>query len=150
MSNEEIALIMIKAFKQGKKVLIIGNGGSASEASHFAGELICRFKRNRQSLPAIALNDPTIITAIGNDYGFERVFSRQIEGLGKKGDILITLSTSGSSKNITEAIRQAKIQGMRVISFPTNSILGEDTPITQLNHLHMIHEISRLIENEYV
>jgi D-sedoheptulose 7-phosphate isomerase len=99
-----------------KKILICGNGGSAADAQHFAAELVGRFERERASYPAIALTtDSSALTAIGNDYGFEKVFSRQVEGLGQKGDLLIAISTSGDSPNILEAVRKAASMGMQTI-----------------------------------
>lgn len=150
MSIEEIAREIIATLERGNKILICGNGGSGSEADHFSGELVCKYQRNRKSLNAISLSaNNCIITAIANDYGYEKIFSRQIEGIGKKRDLLITLSTSGASKNIKEAIIQAKRQGIKVIAFPTNNEIGTDTGATQVSHLQMIHEISRLVENFY-
>jgi len=106
----------------GNKILICGNGGSAADAQHFAAELVGRFERERPSYPAIALTtDSSTVTAIGNDYGFERVFSRQVEGLGRKGDMLIAISTSGNSPNIHEAVRKAASMGMQTIG-----LLGRD------------------------
>lgn len=106
------------ALKAGHKLLFCGNGGSASDSQHIAAEFVGRFEKNRTSLPAIALtSDIAILTAIGNDFGFEKIFSRQIEGFGKKGDILIVLSTSGRSPNILEAITQAKQQGILTLGF---------------------------------
>ena len=101
--------LYLEAFKKNNKLLICGNGGSASDAQHFSAELVGRFKKDRVSLPAIALNtDTSSITAIANDYDYKMVFSRQIEGLGQKGDILLAISTSGNSQNIKEAIKIAK------------------------------------------
>lgn len=115
---EKIAHEIIVALRAGNKIILCGNGGSASDAQHIAAEFIGRFVNERMSLPAIALTaDTAALTAIGNDFGFDRVFSRQIEGLGKKGDILIAISTSGRSPNVLEAIAQAKQQGLRVIGF---------------------------------
>jgi D-sedoheptulose 7-phosphate isomerase len=106
----------------GKKILVCGNGGSAADAQHFAAELVGRFERERASYPALALTtDSSAITAIGNDYGFEHVFSRQVEGLGQKGDMLIAVSTSGNSPNIHEAVRKAASMGMQTIG-----LLGRD------------------------
>ena len=103
------AELISKAFKTRKKLLICGNGGSASDAQHFAAEMIGRFKKNRISLPALALNtDTSAITAIGNDYDFSKIFSRQIEGIGNSGDILFAISTSGKSLNIINAAIAAK------------------------------------------
>jgi D-sedoheptulose 7-phosphate isomerase len=104
------------ALESGKKILICGNGGSAADSQHFAAELVGRFETERVSYPAIALTtDSSTLTAIGNDYGFEKVFSRQVEGLGRIGDLLIAISTSGDSPNILEAVRKASAMGMRTI-----------------------------------
>ena len=106
---ESFSKIINNALLNNKKILTCGNGGSASDAQHFSAELVGRFKKERVSLPAIALNtDTSSITAIANDYDYKRVFSRQIEGLGQKGDILLAISTSGNSKNIKEAIKSAR------------------------------------------
>ena len=108
--------------ESGKKILICGNGGSAADAQHFAAELVGRFEKERASYPALALTtDSSALTAIGNDYGFERVFSRQVEGLGQKGDMLIVISTSGNSPNIHEAVRKAASMGIQTIG-----LLGRD------------------------
>jgi phosphoheptose isomerase len=108
---------IIKAIESGKKILTIGNGGSAADALHLSEELVGRFNCERRSLPAICLaSDSTIITCIANDYGFERVFSRQIEGLGKPGDILVVFSTSGQSVNIVNGIKAAQSRDIKVIA----------------------------------
>jgi D-sedoheptulose 7-phosphate isomerase len=108
------------ALTAGRKILLCGNGGSASDASHLAAELVGRFYLDRRGYSAIALSsDPAIVTAIGNDYGFHRVFARQVEAYGDAGDVLIALSTSGKSKNVLEAILTAKHRGM-----PTLGISG--------------------------
>ena len=115
---EKMAHAILHALKAGHKLLLCGNGGSASDSQHIAAEFVGRFEKTRMSLPAIALTaDVAALTAIGNDFGFDRVFSRQIEGLGKKGDILVVLSTSGRSPNILEAITQAKHQGILTLGF---------------------------------
>ena len=115
---DKMAHAIIQALKTGYKLFLCGNGGSASDSQHIAAEFVGRFEKNRMSLPAIALTaDIAALTAIGNDFGFEKVFSRQIEGLGKKGDILIVLSTSGRSPNILDAITQAKQQGILTLGF---------------------------------
>ncbi len=109
---------IIYVLRNGKKVLLCGNGGSAADAQHIAAELVCRFQTNRRALPAIALTtDTSILTAVGNDFGFETLFSRQVEALGKEGDILIGLSTSGSSKNVALAMHRAKQMGLITIAF---------------------------------
>src|SRR3990167_1882854 len=146
MSPEAIANKLISCFRKGGKVLICGNGGSATMASHFAGELVGKFKKERLPLPAIALNDLAIITAIANDYGYFQVFRRQVEALGQKGDILVTLSTSGNSANILWAGDKAKELGMVVVTFPTNRETGKDTAGTQEEHLKLIHQVCSNIE----
>jgi D-sedoheptulose 7-phosphate isomerase len=116
------AQIMIDSLGKGNKILICGNGGSAADSQHFATELVSRFEKDRKALPAIALTtDTSGLTATGNDFGFESVFSRQVEALGNKGDILIGFSTSGNSKNIIKAIDVANKKEMKIITF-----LGRD------------------------
>jgi D-sedoheptulose 7-phosphate isomerase len=110
------------AILRGHKILIAGNGGSAADAQHIAAEFVGRYENDRPSMPAIALTvDTSALTAISNDYGFEAVFSRQIEGLGQKGDVFIGISTSGNSKNIIKAVQTAHQKGMKIILF-----LGKD------------------------
>ncbi len=105
-------------FNNEHKLLFCGNGGSACDAMHIAGEFVGRFKAERRGLPALALSaDSGILTAIGNDYGFERIFARQVEALGRKGDVLIAMSTSGSSPNVLAAIEAAKEQGVHTVLF---------------------------------
>jgi D-sedoheptulose 7-phosphate isomerase len=119
---EEAAQIIINSLKQGQKILICGNGGSAADSQHFATELVSRFEKDRAALPAIALStDTSGLTATGNDFGFESVFSRQVEALGNKNDVFIGFSTSGNSKNIIKAIQVANEKEMKIISF-----LGRD------------------------
>lgn len=144
---EEIAKVLISCFIKGSKVLVCGNGGSAAQADHFAGELICKLKEWRTPLPAISLSANTaVITAIANDLGFQYVYSRQVEAFAKKGDVLITLSTSGKSKNILQTHAIAKYLGMKVIQFPTNKELKLDTQATQLYHLKLLHDIAKEVE----
>ncbi len=115
---EKMAQAVIHALKSGNKLLFCGNGGSASDSQHISAEFVGRFEKNRISLPSIALtSDIAALTAIGNDFGFDKVFSRQIEGLGRNGDVLVVLSTSGRSPNILEAITQAKQQGIMTLGF---------------------------------
>jgi D-sedoheptulose 7-phosphate isomerase len=107
------AEVCVAAYRAGNKILIAGNGGSAADAQHFAAELVARFEFDRPGLPAIALTtDTSALTAIGNDYGYERLFSRQVEALGRPGDVFIGLSTSGNSKNILKAMEVAQAQGL--------------------------------------
>lgn len=113
---ERIARLLASTLRAGRTVFFCGNGGSAAEAQHFAAELVGRFERDRRALPALALTtDTSILTSVGNDYGFERVFARQIEGLGRRGDVLVALSTSGRSPNIRAAVRAARARGLKVV-----------------------------------
>jgi len=115
---EDIAKSWIEALKNGNKILFCGNGGSASDAQHLAAEIIGRYKLNRAPLAGICLNtDTSALTAIANDYGFENIFSRQIAGIGKKGDVLIGISTSGNSQNVINAFECAKELGIICIAF---------------------------------
>lgn len=111
------AAAMATALRRGGKVLVCGNGGSAAEAQHFAAELMGRFTRERPAWPVIALTtDTSALTAIGNDYGFERVFARQVEGLGAAGDVVLGISTSGASENVLAAFRAAAARGLATIA----------------------------------
>ena len=155
--------LIVKAFKSGNKVLMCGNGGSASDAQHFAAELIGRFKSNRPSFAAISLNtDTSALTAIANDYDFTDVFSRQVEGIGKKGDILLAISTSGNSKNIIKAAIQAKKQKLNIISLTgfNTSVLEKNSDLcikvpskvtSHIQELHIIvvHLLCILIEKQF-
>ena len=112
---QDAALLMGTAIKQGNKIISCGNGGSHCDAMHFAEELTGRYRDNRRSLPAIAISDPSYMSCAGNDYGFDKVFSRFIEGMGQAGDILLGISTSGNSQNIINAVTAAKIKGMKIV-----------------------------------
>lgn len=152
--------IIISAFKKEKKLLICGNGGSAADAQHFASELIGRYEKERSSFPAIALTtDTSAITSISNDFGFDNVFSRQIEGLGKPGDVLIVISTSGNSKNLIKAIETAKKNNIQCVALLGNQgglisemvdlkiiISSKRTCRIQEMHGLIIHIICGLIE----
>ena len=117
LSNIETAVeIMVDSLKQEGKVMSCGNGGSNCDAMHFAEELSGKFREERPAVAAMALSDVSHITCVGNDYGFDFVFSRAIEALGRKGDILLAISTSGNSKNILEACKAAKSKGMKIIA----------------------------------
>lgn len=114
--------LMIDSLKKGNKVLTAGNGGSAAEALHMSEEFVGRFRTNRRSLPAVALTaDATALTCIGNDFGFDAIFSRQVEGLGQPGDVLVLFSTSGSAKNLQQAVIAAKARGVKTVG-----LLGRD------------------------
>ena len=149
------------AFLNGNKILLCGNGGSASDCNHIAAEFISRFQKERVSLPAISLSaNNSIITAIANDYSFDDVFSRQIEGLGKKDDILIAISTSGKSKNILKAIEQAKKQDLKIIFLTGENKTNLDIELeintpskitAEIQEMHIViaHKICELIEKNY-
>ncbi|MBI9061630.1 MAG: D-sedoheptulose 7-phosphate isomerase [Marinilabiliaceae bacterium] len=108
--------IMAEAIIDGGKVISCGNGGSMSDAMHFAEELTGRFRDNRAGLAAIAISDPTHITCVGNDYGFDYIFSRYVEAVGKAGDVLLAISTSGNSPNVLNAAKEARQKGMKVVA----------------------------------
>ncbi len=112
---EQAARLLADSFKQKGKVLACGNGGSHCDAMHFAEELTGRYRENRPAYPAIAISDPSHLSCVSNDYGYEYVFSRYIEGLGQPGDVLFGISTSGNSGNIIKAVEAAKAEGMKVI-----------------------------------
>lgn len=113
---EKAIFFMVEAIATGHKIISCGNGGSMSDAMHFAEELTGRFRNDRKSIAAIAISDPAFITCTANDYGFNHIFSRFIEGVGNRGDILLAISTSGNSANIIEAVKAAKNKGMQVIA----------------------------------
>ena len=146
MVAKDLAKILIDTFENKGKVLICGNGGSATQSSHFADELISKYKEIRQPLPAIALTDVGVITAIGNDFGFDQIFSRQILALGNKGDLLIAISTSGKSENVNNVIAMAHFKGMQVIEWPRQ---GEDIGKIQGYQLALMHDTCAVIEAYY-
>jgi len=151
---------VIAALRAGNKLLLCGNGGSAADAQHWAGELVSRFHYDRPGLAAIALTtDSSIMTGIGNDYGYERLFSRQVEALGRKGDVLFAISTSGRSPNILAALRAARERGMATVGFtgegggdiaPLCDILlrvpSSSTPRIQEGHEVLGHAICGMVE----
>ena len=112
---EKAADVLVDALKKGNKILSCGNGGSHCDAMHFAEELSGRYRENRPALAAMAISDPSHISCVSNDFGYKYIFSRFIEGLGNKGDILVGISTSGNSENIIEAVKAAQLKGMEVI-----------------------------------
>jgi len=113
----EIAQVVVEALKKGGKLIVFGNGGSASDAQHIAAELVGRFKKDRPALAAVALTTNTsVITALANDFGYDIVFARQIEALAKKGDVALGISTSGKAKNVNLALKQAKKMGLKTIA----------------------------------
>ncbi len=149
-----------KVILNGGKLLIFGNGGSAADAQHLAGELVNRFKKERAPLPAIALTtDTSVLTAIANDYDFSQVFVKQIQALGKKGDLAFAISTSGKSPNIIEALKVAKEMGLytvglsggtggAMVAYCDHLILvpSKNTPRIQEGHLFFLHIFSELLE----
>jgi D-sedoheptulose 7-phosphate isomerase len=157
----EAAAICCRSLKKGNKIIFAGNGGSAADAQHLAGELINRFGFERPGLAAIAITtDTSILTSISNDYGFEKLFARQIEAIGKKGDVLISLSTSGNSANILEGIKEAKKAGIITIGLTGKSggkmkslcdlilkVPSGDTPRIQEAHILIGHIICSSVEN---
>lgn len=153
--------IIKTALLNGNKILLCGNGGSASDSNHIAAEFIGRFQKERISLSAISLSaNNSIITAIANDYSFDDIFSRQIEGLGKSNDVLIAISTSGKSKNVIKAIEQAKKQNLKVIfltganktnlniDLEINAPSGVVCEIQEL-HIAICHKICEIIEKDF-
>lgn len=138
--------MLTNALFEGKKILFCGNGGSACDAMHLAAELVGRFYLDRRAYPAIALAaDPAVLTAIGNDYGYDYLFSRQVQAYGEPGDVLVALSTSGLSKNVIEAVRVAKFQGMPTLGISGVRTLGCDVDIAiPSTHTARIQEISIL------
>jgi len=159
---ETAAKAWITALKNGNKIMFCGNGGSAADAQHLAGELIGRFLINRQALPAIALTtDSSILTCLANDFGFETVFARQIEGLAKKGDVLVGISTSGNSPNVQSALEKAKAMGCYTIGLLGGDggsiakvadlsiiVSSKETPRVQESHITIGHIICGLVEEE--
>ena len=156
----KVGEVLVEVYKNGNKLLIAGNGGSAADAQHIAGELVSKFYFDRPALPAIALTtDTSIITAIGNDYGYEKLFSRQIEANGVKGDVFLGISTSGNSKNIIEGLKIAKEKGVITIGLTGESggkmkelcdycicVPSNETPRIQESHILIGHILCSIIE----
>ena len=160
---ENAAGIMISALKNGNTVFSCGNGGSMSDAMHFAEELSGRYRQHRAGLPAVAISDPGHISCVANDYGYEQVFSRYIEAHGKPGDVLLAISTSGSSKNVLSAAAYAREHGMGVISL-TGKAGSELSALADVDvctvdaqfadrvqelHIKIIHILIELIERSF-
>jgi D-sedoheptulose 7-phosphate isomerase len=158
-----MASLLIRSLKAGKKVLTAGNGGSAAESLHMAEELTGRFRGNRRSLPGIALvADATALTCIGNDFGFDEVFARQVEGLGARGDILVLFSTSGRARNLSRALEAARQRRMKVLSLLGRDggalkgladfeliVKGSDTERIQEAHQVVLHVLLDAVEEAF-
>lgn len=159
---QEAALLIANSFKQGGKVLSCGNGGSHCDAMHFAEELTGRYRENRPAYPAIAISDVSHLSCVSNDFGYDYVFSRYVEGVGREGDVLFGLSTSGNSKNVLNAIQAAKAKGMKVIAL-TGKNGGQMAGLADVEirvphfryadriqevHIKVIHILMMLIEFE--
>ena len=152
--------LLVETFTNGGKLLVMGNGGSAADAQHFVAEIVGRFKMERRALPAVALStDTSILTAIGNDYGFEVVFSRQVEALALPGDLVVGISTSGNSPNVLKALELARSMGCRTVGLLGRDggsiksvcdvalvVSTTDTPRVQEGHITIIHILCDLME----
>jgi len=156
---------IIETFRGGGKLLVFGNGGSAADAQHMAAEFVNRFKISRRPLPAIALTtDSSVLTSIGNDFGYDLVFVKQIEALGKPGDLVLAISTSGTSPNVVKAVETARAMGIRTVALtggtarpggalgPLVDLLlnvpADSTPHIQETHLWVEHMVCELVERE--
>lgn len=161
---DQIARVFVDCLKAGNKVLLFGNGGSAADAQHIAGELVGRYLAERPGLAAIALVDnPSILTAVGNDHGYDYVFARQIEALGKHGDVAVAISTSGSSPNVLRGISAASAQGMRTIGLTGKTggkmrgmveiclcVPSDATPRIQEAHMLVGHIVCGIVERAFL
>jgi D-sedoheptulose 7-phosphate isomerase len=156
----EAARLIAEAFTDGKKLILFGNGGSATDASHIAAEFVNRFKRERPGLPAIALNtDMAVITSIANDYDFSEIFARQLKSLSEEGDVVLAISTSGNSGNVLKAVDVAKRRKLRTIIFTGAKgekfaskaecsfvVPSENTPRIQETHITLGHVLCQMVE----
>lgn len=163
-SIEIAAELCIDCLKKGNKILLFGNGGSAADAQHIAAEIVGRYKTERKGLPAIALTtDTSALTAIGNDYGYLHVFDRQVEALANEGDVLIGISTGGSSANVVSALKISQDLGCKAIGFSGKDggefnnlcdvnivVPAEDTPRIQEMHIVIGHTICHLIDQAFI
>jgi len=159
---QEASKLAVETLRAGNKILLFGNGGSAADAQHIAAELTGRYKTERRGLPGIALTtDTSALTAIGNDYGYDRVFDRQVESLANEGDLLIGISTSGNSGNVINAFKVGRELGCKIIGFSGRDggamnelcdinlvVPSNDTPRIQEMHILFGHTICQIIDNE--
>ena len=160
----EAAETIIQCFQNDGKLFFMGNGGSAADSQHIAAEFIGRFQHERRALPAMALTtDTSILTAIGNDYTYDIVFARQLEGLGRKADVAFGISTSGNSKNVIEGLKKAKELGIKTVALTGNDggqmasladisivVPSKVTARIQESHLCIAHSICELVENQFL
>ncbi|MCK5511730.1 MAG: D-sedoheptulose 7-phosphate isomerase [Thermodesulfovibrionia bacterium] len=156
----EVSKLLSDAFNRGNKLVLFGNGGSAADASHIAGEFVNRFKKERPGLPAIALNtDTAVLTSIANDYGFSEIFARQIKALALEGDVVIAISTSGDSVNVLKAVDAAKKKKLKIIIFTgakggklaskadyAFTVKSSNTPRIQETHITLGHVLCQMVE----
>ncbi len=157
---EKIAVTIVASLREGGKVLFAGNGGSAADAQHLAGEFVSRFYYDRPGLPAVAVTtDTSILTAIGNDYGYQKLFERQVQALGRAGDVFVGITTSGRSQNILLALKEARRLGLRTVGFAGKnveqleglcdivlSVPSSETPKIQEGHIVCGHIVCGLVE----
>ena len=160
---EEASLLVVETLKNGNKILLCGNGGSAADAQHIAAELIGRYKSDRRGLPAISLTtDTSALTSIGNDYGYDRVFDRQVEALANKGDLIIGISTSGNSQNVVNALKLGAELGCKTLGFSGRDggamnevcninlvVPSDDTPRIQEMHILFGHTICQIVDDNF-
>lgn len=158
----KISSVIIEAYRKKNKVILFGNGGSAADAQHVAGELVNRLQMEREALPAIALTtDSSVLTSIANDYDYSRIFARQMEAFAREGDVAIGISTSGSSPNVIEAVKVAKEKGAKTVGFTGTKggklaelvdfvirVPSDETPRVQESHITILHIICCLVERE--
>lgn len=157
-----VADALVDAYRRGNKAVFLGNGGSAADAEHLAGEFLGRYLRDRQSLPAVALaGNPSTVTAIANDYGYAEVFSRQLEGLARSGDVVVALSTSGRSENVLRAVDRARAMGVVAVGMTGADggslaercdhclcVPADETPRIQEGHMLIGHTLCEFVERE--
>ena len=160
----QVAAVLLEAFRKGRTVFFFGNGGSAADAQHLAAEYVNRFRLNRRALPAIALTvDTSVITSIANDTGFERVFARQLEALGRPDDVAVGISTSGGSANVIEAVREARRGGLVTVGFAggdggallretDHCVVVPSKTTARVQEMHIVagHAICDIVEQEIV
>lgn len=163
---DTVSALLIECLKHSHKILICGNGGSSAQASHFAAELVVRYKQNRRALPCLALNDPAILTACANDLGYEQVFARQVQAYAQEGDVLIAISTSGKSPNVLKAIERSLQLGVPVLALTGPDgvfiapdavvhglyeyrVSGHDTAAVQEVHMRVLHALAMSIEEHF-